>query len=68
MPIFLFCFLAGNQQTMVEGELFCFRADSLWNVGWSIHVMHDQHIWGSHLPEDGMDGGEFRLDQLCFES
>ncbi|OWK63181.1 Solute carrier family 12 member 8, partial [Lonchura striata] len=39
-------------------------AGAFWNVGWGLHLLHDQHFWSSSFPEDGMACGEHMLTWL----
>lgn len=43
---------------MVESKFLHIRAGSVWYVGRSIHVMHDQYLWSIDFPSHWMDGGK----------
>ena len=54
------CFLVVvcQQHAVVEVELLYLGTGLVWNVGWRVYVMHDQHLWCRHLSTNWMDGCE----------
>ncbi len=44
---------------VVAVELLHLGAGSVRDVGWSLHVLHDQHLRSRHLPQDRLDGGVY---------
>nr|XP_012635888.1 solute carrier family 12 member 8 isoform X4 [Microcebus murinus] len=35
-------------------------ASAVWDLGWCLHVLHDQHFWGCAFLEDWLAGGKHR--------
>lgn len=60
-------FIAGQQQAMVQSQLLHLRTGAVWHMGWSLHVMYDQHFWCGHLLADRMDGGECTIHPLVIQ-
>lgn len=50
--------ISNPDQALVEDPAVCMGAGALWNVGWGLHLLHDQHFWSGSFPEDGMACGE----------
>ncbi len=44
---------------MVEVKLLHLRASVVWDVGWCVYIMYDQHLWCGDLLEDRVDGGMY---------
>ena len=44
---------------MVEVEFLHLGADSVWDVGWRVHLLPHQHPGSGHLPPNGLDCGEW---------
>lgn len=55
------CFSLGisnADRALVEDPVVCMGAGAFWNVGWGLHLLHDQHFWSGSFPEDRMARGE----------
>lgn len=51
----------GFLPAMVEVQLLPLPASSVWNMGWCVHVLSDQHPWCCYLPQDGLDCGTLHI-------
>ena len=47
---------------VVEGKLLYSEANSLWDVGWSIYIVHAQYLRASRLPSCRMGCGKLPED------
>ena len=45
------------RQAMVESQFLHLGACVVWNMGWRVYVMHDQHIRSHHISANWLDGG-----------
>jgi len=43
---------------MVEGKLLHLGAGVVRNLGWRVHIVHDQHLQRCHISANWMDGGQ----------
>lgn len=61
------CFVLSvvSEQAMVEGELLFIGTSSIRNMGWSVHVMHDQYLWSVDFSAHWLDGGKL-ISWQCF--
>ncbi|KAL6064664.1 hypothetical protein STEG23_025591, partial [Scotinomys teguina] len=47
---------------LVEGPVVHVGASAVWDLGWCVHILHDQHFWGCPFLEDRLAGGKHRCD------
>lgn len=49
--VVLFCLeLSAVQPALVEDQTVRVGAGALWDLGWSFHHLHDQHLWCGAVP------------------
>ncbi|XP_078208026.1 solute carrier family 12 member 8 isoform X9 [Callithrix jacchus] len=48
----------GPASALVEEPAVHVGACAVWDLGWCVHILHDQHLWGCALPEDWLAGGK----------
>ncbi|XP_032336727.1 solute carrier family 12 member 8 isoform X2 [Camelus ferus] len=50
----------GPAPALVEDPAVHVGASAVRDLGWCVHVLHDQHFWGGSLLEDRLAGGKYR--------
>lgn len=48
----------GPAPALVEDPAVHVGASAVWDLGWCVHILHDQHFWGCPFLEDRLAGGE----------
>lgn len=48
----------GPVPALVEDPAVHVGASTIWDLGWCVHILHDQHFRGCPFLEDRLAGGE----------